>query len=118
MSLQTENLQNVVQTHPLVGAELLRAWGMDVAAEFVAQHHEHVDGSGYPRGLAGDDIALEARIIHVADAYVAMTLDRPSRRALSPEEAQEELRRHSGTQFDAAVVEALLEHARAHEVAA
>jgi HD-GYP domain-containing protein (c-di-GMP phosphodiesterase class II) len=108
----------VVQTHPLVGAELLRAWGMCVAAEFVAQHHEHVDGSGYPRGLAGDDIALEARIIHVADAYVAMTLDRPSRRALSAEEAQEELRRHSGTQFDAAVVEALLEHARAHEVAA
>ena len=47
-----------------------------------------------------------------------MTLDRPYRRALSPEEALEELRRHSGTQFDAAVVEALLEHARAHEVAA
>jgi HD-GYP domain-containing protein (c-di-GMP phosphodiesterase class II) len=61
---------------------------------------------------------LEARIIHVADAYVAMTLDRPYRCALSPEEAQEELRRHSGTQFDAAVVEALLEHARAREVAA
>lgn len=52
------------------------------------------------------------------NACVAMTLDRPYRRALSPEEAQEELRRHSGTQFDAAVVEALLEHARAHEVAA
>jgi diguanylate cyclase (GGDEF)-like protein/putative nucleotidyltransferase with HDIG domain len=108
----------VVQTHPLVGAELLRAWGLDIAAEFIAQHHEHVDGSGYPRGLAGDEIALEARIIHVADAYVAMTLDRPYRRALSPEQAQDELRRHSGTQFDAAVVEALLEHARAREVAA
>jgi putative two-component system response regulator len=39
----------VVQTHPLVGAELLRAWGLDIAAEFIAQHHEHVDGSGYPR---------------------------------------------------------------------
>jgi diguanylate cyclase (GGDEF)-like protein/putative nucleotidyltransferase with HDIG domain len=108
----------VVQTHPLVGAGLLRAWGLDIAAEFVAQHHGHVDGSGYPRGLAGDEIALEARIIHVADAYVAMTLDRPYRRALSPEQAQEELRRHSGTQFDAAVVEALLELARAREVAA
>jgi diguanylate cyclase (GGDEF)-like protein/putative nucleotidyltransferase with HDIG domain len=113
-----EEEYRVVKTHPLVGAELLRAWGMDVAAEFVAQHHEHVDGSGYPRGLAGDDIALEARIIHVADAYVAMTLDRPYRRALSPEQAQDELRRHSGTQFDAAVVEALLEHARGREVAA
>jgi HD domain-containing protein len=61
------------------GTELLRAWGLDVAAEFVAQHHEHVNGSGYSRGLAGDDIALEARIIHVADAYVAMTLDRAYR---------------------------------------
>jgi diguanylate cyclase (GGDEF)-like protein/putative nucleotidyltransferase with HDIG domain len=113
-----EEEYRVVQTHPLVGAELLRACGLDIAAEVVAQHHEHVDGSGYPRGLAGDEIALEARIIHVADAYVAMTLDRPYRRALSPEQAQEELRRHSGTQFDAAVVEALLELARAHVVAA
>jgi putative nucleotidyltransferase with HDIG domain len=97
-----EKEYRVVQTHPLVGAELLCAWGLDVAAEFVAQHHEQVGGSSYPRGLAGDEIAFEARIIHVADAYVAMTLDRPYRRALSPEEAQEELRRHSGTQFDAA----------------
>jgi diguanylate cyclase (GGDEF)-like protein/putative nucleotidyltransferase with HDIG domain len=113
-----EEEYRVVQTHPLVGAELLRAWGLDVAAQFVAQHHEHVDGSGYPCGLAGDEIALEARIIHVADAYVAMTLDRPYQRALTPDEAQDELRRHSGTQFDAAVVEALLEHARAHDVAA
>jgi diguanylate cyclase (GGDEF)-like protein/putative nucleotidyltransferase with HDIG domain len=113
-----EEEYRLVKTHPVVGAELLRAWGLDAAAKFVAQHHEHVDGSGYPHGLAGDDIALEARIIHVADAYVAMTLDRPYRRAMSPEEAQQELRRHSGTQFEPAVVEALLEHARAAQVAA
>jgi diguanylate cyclase (GGDEF)-like protein/putative nucleotidyltransferase with HDIG domain len=107
-----EEEYRLVKTHPKVGAELLRAWGLDTAAEFVAQHHEHVDGSGYPNGLAGEEIALEARIIHVADAYVAMTLDRPYRRALSPDEAYEELRRHSGTQFDPAVVEALLAHAQ------
>ena len=108
----------IVQTHPLVGAELLRAWGLDCAAQFVAQHHEHLDGSGYPAGLSGDEIAVEARIIHVADAYVAMTLDRPYRRAMAPEDALEELRRHSGTQFDADVVDALLERARAAELVA
>jgi putative nucleotidyltransferase with HDIG domain len=107
----------IVQTHPLVGAELLRAWGLDVAAEFVAQHHERLDGSGYPARLAGDDIALEARIIHVADAYVAMTLDRPYRKAMTPKAACEELQRHSGSQFDAAVVEALLDRVRSAQLA-
>jgi putative nucleotidyltransferase with HDIG domain len=113
-----EQEYRIVQTHPVVGAELLRAWGLDVAADFVAQHHEHVDGSGYPRGLAGDEIALEARIIHVADAYAAMTLDRPYRSAMTSEEALEELQRHSATQFDADVVAALLEQARTARLAA
>jgi diguanylate cyclase (GGDEF)-like protein/putative nucleotidyltransferase with HDIG domain len=113
-----EQEYRIVQTHPVVGAELLRAWGLDVAAQFVAQHHEHVDGSGYPLGLAGDDIALEARIIHVADAYVAMTLDRPYRSAMTPEEALAELQRHSATQFDADVVAALTAQARSARVAA
>ena len=108
----------IVQTHPLVGAELLRAWGLDVAAEFVAQHHERVDGAGYPSGLAGGEIALEARIIHVADAYVAMTLDRPYRKAMSPDAAIEELQRHSGTQFDPDVVEALLVQVHAEHLTA
>jgi HD-GYP domain-containing protein (c-di-GMP phosphodiesterase class II) len=98
----------VVQTHPVVGAELLRAWGLDEPARFVAQHHEHIDGSGYPAGLRGEEIALESRIIHVADAFVAMTLDRPYRRALERDEALAELVRHRGTQFDPAVVDALL----------
>jgi HD-GYP domain-containing protein (c-di-GMP phosphodiesterase class II) len=70
-----------------------------------------VGGQSMARGL-------KFHRFHVADAYVAMTLDRHYRRALSPEAAQEELRRHSGTQFDAAVVPALLEHARAREVVA
>src|SRR5262249_24590036 len=98
----------IVQTHPVVGAELLRAWGLDRPAHFVEEHHEHVDGSGYPAGLRGEEIALESRIIHVADAFVAMTLDRPYRRALARDEAIAELVRHRGTQFDAAVVDALL----------
>jgi diguanylate cyclase (GGDEF)-like protein/putative nucleotidyltransferase with HDIG domain len=98
----------IVQTHPVVGAELLRAWGLATPAQFVAEHHEHWDGSGYPHGLHGEEIARESRIIHVADAFVAMTLDRPYRGALTREEAIAELVRHRGTQFDPAVVDALL----------
>ena len=97
----------VVKTHPVVGAELLRAWGLEQAGRFVLQHHERIDGTGYPAGLQGDEIALESRIIHVADAFVAMTLDRPYRQAMKRSEAIEELVRNSGTQFDAAVVNAL-----------
>jgi diguanylate cyclase (GGDEF)-like protein/putative nucleotidyltransferase with HDIG domain len=108
----------VVQTHPVVGAELLRAWGLDAPAKFVEEHHEHVDGSGYPAGMRGEEIALESRIIHVADAFVAMTLDRPYRRALTREAAIAELVRHRGTQFDAAVVDALLALEARDDVAA
>jgi putative nucleotidyltransferase with HDIG domain len=105
--LDEEELR-IVRTHPIVGAELLTAWGLPGPARFVRQHHEHVDGSGYPAGLRGDEIALESRVIHAADAYVAMTLDRPYRPALDREEAFEEILRHRGTQFDPAVVDALL----------
>jgi diguanylate cyclase (GGDEF)-like protein/putative nucleotidyltransferase with HDIG domain len=98
----------ILKTHPIVGAELLTAWGLPRAAQFVLQHHEHVDGSGYPGRLRQDEIALEARVIHVADAYVAMTMDRPYRAAMDCEEAVAELERHRGTQFDADVVDTLL----------
>ncbi len=98
----------VVKTHPVVGAELLKAWGFTEPARFVLQHHERVDGTGYPHGLHGDEITLESRIIHVVDAYTAMTLDRPYRTALGRDQAFAELTRHRGTQFDPAVVDALL----------
>jgi len=98
----------IVKTHSTVGAELLRASGLTRAARFVLQHHENIDGSGYPAGLRGDEITLEARIIRVADAFVAMTLGRPYHPAMDVHEASEELLRHSGTAFDPAVVDALL----------
>ena len=69
---------------------------------------ERWDGAGYPDGLAGEAIPIGARIILACDAYHAMTSDRPYRRAMSAEAAREELRRHAGTQFDPAVVDALL----------
>jgi HD-GYP domain-containing protein (c-di-GMP phosphodiesterase class II) len=68
-------------------------------------HHEHYDGSGYPAGLSGDNIPMEARILSVADAYDAMTSPRPYRQQLTMEEAVVELKRCAGSQFDPEVVE-------------
>jgi HD-GYP domain-containing protein (c-di-GMP phosphodiesterase class II) len=77
-------------------------------ATWVLHHHERIDGAGYPHGLAGDSIPLEGRILAVADAYEAMTADRPYRRALAEAEARAELVRGADKQFDARVVEAFL----------
>lgn len=99
----------LVRRHPSLGRMALEEIDMlREAALIVEQHHERFDGSGYPHGLAGDAIRIEARIIAVVDAYDAMVSARPYRRALSREEALEELRRCAGRQFDPRVVEALV----------
>ncbi|MCK4362105.1 MAG: HD domain-containing protein, partial [Dehalococcoidia bacterium] len=72
----------------------------------ILHHHEWYDGTGYPDGLKGEEIPLGARIICVADAYDTMTTARPYREVVSQQEALEELRRCSGTQFDPELVEA------------
>jgi HD-GYP domain-containing protein (c-di-GMP phosphodiesterase class II) len=77
-------------------------------AGIVRASHEHVDGSGYPDQLAGEEIPLEARIVLAADAFCAMTADRAYRKALSVDGAIAELRRCAGTQFDETVVDALI----------
>jgi HD-GYP domain-containing protein (c-di-GMP phosphodiesterase class II) len=79
------------------------------AAEIVYTHHERYDGSGYPRGLKGDDIPLGARIFAVVDAYDAITSYRPYRKAQPHRKAVEEIVRNSGVQFDPDVVRAFLE---------
>ena len=102
--------------HPITGAELVRGWGLERPARFVLEHHENVDGSGYPAGLTGEEITLEARILHTVDAFAAMTRDRPYRDAMSVEEALDELRRFSGKQFDpeaVATVDAVIRAAEA-----
>jgi HD-GYP domain-containing protein (c-di-GMP phosphodiesterase class II) len=81
---------------------------MDDIAEWIGTHHERIDGRGYPGGLTGPDIPLEARILAVADAYEAMISDRIYRPAVSDEQARAELLRCSGTQFDPEIVEAFL----------
>ena len=97
-----------VQRQPGVAAALLSDVSMDDIREWILCHRERPDGSGYPRGLAGDQIPLEARILAVADAYTAIVSDRPYRARRDHQAACQELLRCAGTQFDAAVVDAFL----------
>src|SRR5205814_2771206 len=99
----------LVQRHPVVGAELLRNFPeLASACPGVRHHHERWDGRGYPDGLAGEEIPLEARIVAVCDAFRVMVEPRPYRPVLDREAARAELERCSGTQFDPSVVTALL----------
>jgi len=100
----------IVRRHPEFGHALLDGLGVEPVDEWVLHHHEHWDGSGYPNGLAGEEIPLGARIILVADAFEAITADRPYRKAQTAEAAFAELRRNAGTQFDPDVVAALARH--------
>jgi hypothetical protein len=96
-----------LQQHTIVGAEIVsRIAEYRLCAAIIRHHHERWDGGGYPDGISGEDIPIGSRIICVADAFDAMTSDRPYRRAMSAEAAIEEVRRSSGTQFDPRVVQA------------
>ena len=97
-----------VRAHPAIGARLVSTTEYDDIRSWILFHHERPDGRGYPEGRREDQIPLESSIIGLADAYEAMRSDRPYRVALGPDEAAEELRRESGHQFRAEVVEALL----------
>ena len=100
----------VMKTHSVKGAEMLsRVTDFEGCISGVRHHHEHYDGSGYPDGCKGDDIPLIAAIIAVCDAYDAMTSDRPYRKALTREQAIEEIRRYKGIWFHPLVASALIE---------
>ncbi len=95
----------IIKQHPDIGVRILErigAFGAYLAA--VGLHHENHDGSGYPRGLSGNDIPVEARIVHLADAYDAMTSNRPYRNRMPEEKVRGILQENSGTQFDPSVV--------------
>jgi len=106
----TEEERRVIQSHAARGAELLRSLSLldDEVIRAVRHHHERYDGSGYPDGLARDEIPLAARIIMLCDSIDAMLSDRPYRRALTVEQARVELLRCAGTQFDPEIVEVIL----------
>ena len=95
-------------THPEIAARLLSRPELDDLRAWILAHHERLDGTGYPYGLRGDDIPVEARILAVADAYEAMTADRTYRPALGAEAARAELAAGAGSQFDREPVDAFL----------
>jgi len=112
--LQKEGLLNSqeyqhIQEHPLIGAKILE--GIDFFKEkipMIRNHHEHFDGSGYPDGLVGEAIPIEARIIAVSDAYDAMTSMRPHRRVLPLQEVLLQFEMGKATQFDPDILEIFL----------
>jgi diguanylate cyclase (GGDEF)-like protein len=106
----------VMRRHSELGRAIIAGSGMPEVADWVGHLHERIDGRGYPDGLSGDEIPLESRILHVADALETMTCPRLYRSPVPPAEALEELEAHAGTQFDAAVVKAMCELIRAGSV--
>ena len=103
-ALSSAEWRSVVQ-HPRIGQMILeQAGALKEAVPIILHHHERYSGHGYPFGLRGNDIPLGARIVAIADAYDAMTHDRPYKRAVSHDQAVAELRRHAGTQFDPELV--------------
>ena len=105
----TKEEREIMKTHCEIGfAVLERIPFLKEAAEIVLAHQECYDGSGYPRGLKGEEIPIGARIFAVADTLDAMISDRPYRKALPISAAREEIRRYSGRQFDPRVVEVFL----------
>jgi diguanylate cyclase (GGDEF)-like protein len=105
---------NIVKLHPRIGYRLVdQVPALSGISTAVLYHHERWDGEGYPDGLRAEEIPIEARVIAVADAFSAMTSDRPYRGRMSMEEALGELERNAGTQFDAEVVRLFCEEMRA-----
>jgi putative two-component system response regulator len=101
----------VMQNHSRIGADLLsggRTSILQMAESIAISHHERWDGTGYPKGLGGDGIPMEGRIVAVADVFDALVHERPYKRAWTIEEALAEIRAQRGRQFDSAVVEAFL----------
>jgi putative nucleotidyltransferase with HDIG domain len=109
----TRREKAVMDGHPATGASIVEGVAfLKEALPIIRHHHEHYDGQGYPAGLRGDEIPLGARILAVADSYDAMTTLRPYRPPMSQEQALQELRRCSGTQFDPATTAAFVEWMR------
>ena len=103
----------IIRQQPKKSAELIRpVVFLKPVLPIILYHHEHYDGSGYPSGLKKEQIPLGARIMAVADAFDAMTSERPYKKLLNADEAMNELKNHSGTQFDPKVVKAFIELAK------
>lgn len=106
----TESEELLMRAHPAIGRRMLASMTFLAGAIPVVEcHHERWDGLGYPHGFQGTEIPLSARIFALADAYDAMTHNRPYRDAMAGDEAAHEIRKHAGTQFDPTLAEAFME---------
>lgn len=104
----------MMKAHPEIGEQIIRGIDfLEALVPYVLYHHERYDGKGYPKGLSGEAIPIEGRLLAVADTFDAMTSSRPYRKQLDPERAIEEIKRCSGTQFDPNIVVVFLEIWRA-----
>jgi len=102
----TEEEWKMVKAHPVRGAEMVRGVKfLEKSIDMIRHHHERVDGKGYPDGLTGDQISLHAKIVNLADAFDAMTTDRPYRAGMTAEQAMEQMSTKAGSQFAAEVVQ-------------
>jgi putative nucleotidyltransferase with HDIG domain len=107
----------LIRKHPVVGANIIQPLGfMDREQFIIRHHHERMDGKGYPDGLTGQDLDQLTKILIVVDSYDAMTSRRNYRRNMNMDEAIDELRHHSGTQFDAETVEVFTHAVREHGI--
>ncbi|MFB9278622.1 HD domain-containing phosphohydrolase [Cohnella cellulosilytica] len=107
-----------MKTHTTIGADILGGSYFNIlrlAGVIALSHHEKWDGTGYPQGLAGEEIPIEARIVALADFYDALTHERPYKRAWTPEETLQEIARQRGVHFDPQVVDAFMALFREHE---
>jgi HD-GYP domain-containing protein (c-di-GMP phosphodiesterase class II) len=111
-----------MQEHPVMGAAIAAAvTDHELVVDVVRHHHERFDGTGYPHGIAGSEIAASTRLFSLADSYSAMTTDRPYRKGLSTERATAEILEGAGTQFDPEMAVAfvrMIEREQAREEAA
>ncbi|NIM90322.1 MAG: HD domain-containing protein [Candidatus Aminicenantes bacterium] len=97
----TDTEKEIIKNHPFLGYEMIKEFDfLKKSAQVVLYHHEHYDGSGYPYGLAGEEIPIEARIFALADTFDALTSDRPYRKGKSFDEALVEMEKNCGSQFD------------------
>jgi putative nucleotidyltransferase with HDIG domain len=113
-----DNEWGQIRRHSRISADMIEgASRMGRLVKIVLHHHEHFDGNGYPDGLVGEQIPLESRIIAVADAYVAMTSDRPYRPKLPDDTAVQRILAASSTQFDPVVVNAFMQYYSARAIA-
>ena len=109
----TDEEWRMVKAHPVRGAQMLQGVKfLEKATDLVRHHHERVDGKGYPDGLRGDEITIGAKIVNVADAFDAMTTERPYRQGLTMEQAVAQLEDKAGTQFAKEIVEVMVKALR------